>query len=260
MLDYCNLIFKLSIFLFLTRNFFFFIINNLFIISFIGHGLHFKKDCTGQSKNKKKQPLRIPVFSILDSEEEYFPCVAFLNVGLGDMKDTCEEEDIPLIDSRVITPMEEDPSTKKGKPEEDIITVQDSNMGKEDWELYTECDSFWKDGQRLTDSWYGIEKVPNDGFDDICLQGLSNIENNDAKAITGADVNVAPARSEVPNDGQDDLCLQGLLNIENNVDEGDNDVIRSLRNISVNFDNCDDDDDDDNFNDEFNKLMEDYHY
>ena len=86
----------------------------------------------------------------------------------------------------------------------------------------------------------------------ICLQRLSNIENNDAKAV-----NVAPARSEVPNDGQDDLCLQGLLNIENNVDEGDNDVIRSLRNISVNFDNGDDDDD---FNDEFNKLMEDYHY
>ena len=122
--------------------------------------------------------------------------------------DACEEEEnIPVIDSRVITPMEEDPYTKKGKPEEDIITVQDSDMEKEDWELYAERDSFWEDGQRLTDSWCGIEKVPIDGFDDICLQGLSNIENNDAKAVTGADVNVAPARSEVPNDGQDELCL-----------------------------------------------------
>ena len=203
---------------------------------------------------KKRQPLPIPVFSISDTEREDYSCVKYLNVGPGDMKDMCEEEDIPVIDSRVITPMEEDLSTKKEKPEKDIITVQDSNMEKEDWELYAECDSFWEDGQRLTDSWYGIERVSNDGFDDICLQGLSNIENNIAKAVTGADVNVAPAGSEDPNDGQDDLCLQGLSNIENNVDEGDNVVIQSLRNISANFDNFDD------FNDEFNKLMEDYHY
>ena len=200
----------------------------------------------GQFKNKKKQPLSISVFSISDSEEEAYPYVAFLNVGPGDMKNACEEEeeeeDIPVIDSRVITSMEEDSSTKKGKPEEDIITVQNSDMEKEDWEIYAERDSFWEDGQRLTDSLYGIEKVPNDGFDDICLQWLSNIENNDAKAVTGGDVNVAPARSEVPNDGEDDLCLQGLLNIENNVDNSDYDVIQSLRNISVNFDNGGDDD------------------
>ena len=205
-----------------------------------------------KSKNKKKkQPLPVPVFSISDTEEEDYPYAT-----PGDVKnawDEEEEEDIPMIDSWIITPT-------KGKPEEDIITVQDSDMEKKDWEIYAECDSFWEDGQRLTDSWYGIEKVPNDGFDDIRLQGLSNIENNDSKPFTDGDVNVVPALSEVPNDGEDDLCLQGLLNIENNVDKCDNDVIQSLRNISVNFDNGGGDDVDDDFNDEFNKLMNDYQY
>ena len=176
----------------------------------------------------------------------------------GDMKKACEEEaDIPVIDSRDITPMEEDSSTKKGTSEDDTITIQDSDMGKEDWEIYADRDSFWEDGQRLTDSWYGIEKVPNDGFDDICIQGLSNIENNYSKRVTDVDAKVALAMSEIPNDGEDDLCLKGILNIENN------DLIQSLRNISVNFDNGagdDIDDDDDDFNDEFNKVIGDYQY
>ena len=77
-----------------------------------------------------------------------------------------------MIDSQVITPMEEDPSTKKGKPEEDIITVQDSYMEKDDWEICAEFDSFWEEWQRLTDSWYGIEKVPNDGFDDMSSEAI----------------------------------------------------------------------------------------
>ena len=148
----------------------------------------------------------------------------------GDMKNVCEEEeDIPVIDSRVITPMEEDSSTKKGMSEDNIITIQDSDMGKEDWEIYAERDSFWEDGQRLTDSWYGIAKVPNDGFNDICLQWLSNIEDYDSKRVTDGDANVVPAMGEIPNDGGDDLCLQGLLNIENN------DVIQSFKKYQCKF-------------------------
>ena len=228
----------------------------------------------GKNKNKKKQPLPIPVFSIADTEEEDYPCVAFLNASPGDMKKACmvcpgdmkkaceeeEEEDIPVIDSRDATQMEEDSSTKKGMSEGNIISIQDSDMGKEDWEIYADRDSFWEDGQRLMDSWYGIEKVPDDGFDDICLQGLSNIENNYSKGVTDGDANVALAMSEIPNDGEDDLCLQGLLDIENN------DLIQCLRNISVNFDNGgggDDIDVDDDFNDDddkFNKVIADYQY
>ena len=44
-------------------------------------------------------------------------------------------------------------------------------------------DSFWEDGQRLTDSWYGIKKptgasVLDDDDDDVCVQGLLKVENN----------------------------------------------------------------------------------
>ena len=31
--------------------------------------------------------------------------------------------------------------------------------------MYADNSSFWEDGQRLTDSWYGYEKVPDDGLD-----------------------------------------------------------------------------------------------
>ena len=52
----------------------------------------------------------------------------------------------------------------------------------ENVEMLEEVDSPWEDGQRLTDSWYGIKKepeetVPDDG-NNLCVQGLLNLENN----------------------------------------------------------------------------------
>ena len=68
-------------------------------------------------------------------------------------------------------------------------------------------ESFGEDGQRLTDSWYRIKKTvgesvqndddDNDIDDDICVEGLLNMENNNNNLNYDSDVN---------DDDDDDIC------------------------------------------------------
>ena len=141
-----------------------------------------------------------------------------MNAGQGELKKDCDEEvDITVIDSRHITSMEvvSSSSKKEGILGDNSTTVDDSDMGKEDWEIYAGHDSFWEDGQRLTNSWYGIEKVPNDGLDEVCVQGMLNIENKNYIINTeNGGANLASTVSEILNDGEDELFLEAELNIE----------------------------------------------
>ena len=73
---------------------------------------------------------------ILDSDEDDI----FLDFEYGE-----DETDISLIDSR-----------EKGKNQTISISDDDEDENQED---YTKFSWFWEDGQRLTDSWYGIENV-----------------------------------------------------------------------------------------------------
>ena len=104
--------------------------------------MQFKKDARGLSKNKSKKSLPIPA----DTEEE--------------------EEDVPLINSLDIMSVQEQaaipettgqPTQPAEKSEKDrVITVLDSDRDKEeedDFEMLEYSESFWEDGQRLTDSW-----------------------------------------------------------------------------------------------------------
>ena len=120
--------------------------NNHFL-SFIGHGMQFKKDTRGLSKNKNRKSLPIPVIPVSGMEEE---------------------EDVPLINSLDIMLVQEQPAIPEttGQPtppsekseEHRVITILDSNRDKEeDFEMFEYSDSFGEDRQRLTDSWYGIK-------------------------------------------------------------------------------------------------------
>ena len=71
--------------------------------------------------------------------------------------------------------------------------------------MFEESDSFWEKGQRLTDSWYGIKKVPGesvlyDDNDDMCVQGLLNAENNNLNYVEGID----SAKDDDDDDDDDD--------------------------------------------------------
>ena len=181
-------------------------------------------------------PLPIPVLSISESEEEDegYPCIFFLNDNPTDVKQTCDEEvDVGVIDSRDVNQMDVDvdqassTSRKKGSSGDNMKNVDDSSMGKgkEDWDMYADHSSFWDDRQRLTDSWYGYEKVPNDGLDDIFIEGASNIENNNYVH----EAEIVPNDDEIPNDSVDNLLLQELVNIE-----AEESILQSLRTVSVN--------------------------
>ena len=93
--------------------------------------------------------------------------------------------------------------------------------------MYADNSLFWEDGQRLTDSWYGYEKVPDDGLDNIFIEGASNIENNNNNHIHESQS--APTDdSEIPDDGEDNLLLQELINIEN-----EESILQRLSTVSV---------------------------
>ena len=111
--------------------------------------MQFKKDVRGASKNKNKKSLPIPVIPVSDTEEE---------------------EDVPIINSLDIMSVQEQQTVPEttGQPtqpteksvEDRVITVPDSHSDKqeEDLDMSEYSDSFWEDGQRLIDSWYGIKK------------------------------------------------------------------------------------------------------
>ena len=109
------------------------------------------------------------------------------------------------------------------------VNCSSDEKGKEDWEVYADNSLFWEDGQRLTDSWYGYEKVPDDGLDNIFIEGASNIENNnhvhEAQSVPTDD-------SEIPDDGEDNLLLQELINIES-----EESILQRLSTVSVNSGN-----------------------
>ena len=129
-------------------------------LSFIGCWNYFKKYARGLSKNiRNKQPLPIPVFSVSDKDEEDFPAINSLDIAPLEEQKSTSEEDVPVINSQDIKLPEEWMSTQTGKSGKDtIIIIQDSDREKDDFEMHEESDSFWKDGQRLTDTWYGIKK------------------------------------------------------------------------------------------------------
>ena len=171
--------------------------------------------------------------------------------------DTGEEEDVPLINSLDIMSVQEQPAIPEttGQPtqtpeksEEDrLITIFDSDHDKEeeDFEMLEYSDSFWENGQRLTDSWYEIKNptgefiLDDDDDDDICAQGLLNVEN---------DNNNLNYNGDIDDDDDDDIYVQGLSNMENN-----NFVIDSAK-------DDDDIDDDDEFDTDLDKLMENHKY
>ena len=145
---------------------------------------------------------------------------------------------------------EEGTSTQTGKSGEDIITIQDSDREKEDWEMNEESDSFWEDGQRLTNSWYGIEKVTgekvsDDGYD-MCLQVLPKVENS----LNHADNDDAAAAAADDDDDDDNLCIQVSLNVENNNFDNSN-----IMNVNIIID-----DDAADFDEKFDKAVENYQY
>ena len=90
--------------------------------------------------------------------------------------------------------------------------------------MYADNSSFWEDGQRLTDSWYGYEKVPYDGLDHVFVEGVSDIENNNINEPQSIGID----NSEIPDDGVDNLLLRELINIEN-----EESVLQRLTGVSV---------------------------
>ena len=213
----------------------------IIFLSFIGRWNHFKNDARGLSKNiRNKQPLPIPVFSVSDTDEEDFPAINSLNIAPQEEQRSTSEEDVSVINSQDIKLPEERMSTQTGKSGEDtIITVQDSDREKDDFEMYEESDSFWEDSRRLTDSWYGIKKitgetVPDDSYDEMCLQALLNVENNN----NNNNLNRAS-----------NMGIQALLNVEN----------KNLNNTDIMNDDVVIDDDDD-FDEEFDKVVGNYQY
>ena len=103
--------------------------NYLFFIFIIGHGMQFKKDARGLSKNKNKKSLPIPV------------------IPVSDTKLLQEQPTIP------ITMVMGEPTPPSDMDKNDsAITILDCDREKEDFEMFEESDSFWEDEQRLTDS------------------------------------------------------------------------------------------------------------
>ena len=94
--------------------------------------------------------------------------------------------------------------------------------------MYADNSSFWEDGQRLTDSWYGYEKVPDDGFDHMFIEGVSDIENNKNNNHINESQSAPTDNSEIPDDGVDNLLLRELINIEN-----EESVLQRLTAVSV---------------------------
>ena len=185
-------------------------------------------------------PLLNPVLSTSESEEEddELPRIFF-----HDQNDVIkqlyedEEADVVVIDSREINRMDEcdnrAPSISRGvvssedKTEKNVNSSNDEK-GKDDWEVYADNSSFWEDGQRLTDSWYGYEKVPDDGFDHMFIEGVSDIENNNNNNHINESQSAPTDNSEIPDDGVDNLLLRELINIEN-----EESVLQRLTEVSV---------------------------
>ena len=177
--------------------------------------MQFKKDARGLSKNtKNKESLPIPVIPISDTDEEDVPLINSMNIKL------LQEQ--PTIQTTTGKDEATPPSDKD--KDDSVIPIHDRDQEKEeDFEMFEESDSFWEDGQRLIDSWYGIKKVPGES---------------------------------VPDDDNDDICVQGLLNVENS----------NLNYVEGIVSTKDDDDDDESmthdkeFDNEFDKIVENYEY
>ena len=146
-----------------------------------------------------------------------------------------EEEADVVIDSRESNKMDEcdnrAPSTSRGVVcSEDMmeknVNCSNDEKGKDDWEVYADNSLFWEDGQRLTDSWYEYEKVPDDGLDNI--EGVLDIENNNNNHHINESQSAPTDDSEIPDDGEDSLLLQELINIEN-----EESVLQRLTAVSV---------------------------
>ena len=217
-------------------------------------------------------PLPISVLSISESEEEDdgYPCIFFLNDNHSEVKQKCdeEEEDVAVIDSREVNQMgacdDQAFSTSRGEASSEDkmknVNCSSDEKGKEDWEMYADNSSFWEDGQRLTDSWYWYEKVPDDGLDDIFIEGASNVENNNYIH----EPQIAPIDgNEISDDGDDNLLLQELMNME-----AEESILQRLRTVSVNSGNIQEcrNNDDDNVgaggfsidDDSFDKVISEY--
>ena len=123
-------------------------------------------------------PLLNPVLSLsseLEEEDDEPPCILF-HAQNDVIKHLYEDEgaDVVVFDSRENNRMNDcdnQPSSMsrgtvslEDKMEKNVNSSNDEE-GKDDWEVYADNSSFWEDGQRLTNSWYGYEKVPDDGFD-----------------------------------------------------------------------------------------------
>ena len=79
--------------------------------------------------------------------------------------------------------------------------------------MFEDSDSFWEDGQRLTDSWYGIKKVPGEP---VPNDDKSDSFREDGQRFTDSWYGIKKVPGEsVPDDDNDDMCVQGLLNVEN---------------------------------------------
>ena len=117
-------------------------VNNYFFLCFVGSWMQFKKDARGLSKNKNKKSLPIPVIPVSDTEEENVPVINSL-----DIMSVQEKPAIPETTGQPTQPAE------KSK-EDRVITVpnSDHNKEEEDFEMLEYSESFWEDGQRLTDS------------------------------------------------------------------------------------------------------------
>ena len=207
----------------------------------------------------------------LEEEDDEFPCIFF-----RDQNDVVkqlyedEEADVVVIDSREINRMDEcdnrPPSISRGvvsledKTEKNVNSSNDEK-GKNDWEVYADNSSFWEDGRRLTDSWYGYEKVRDDGLDHMIIEGVSDIENNNINESQS----VSTDNSEIPDDGADNLLLREPINIEN-----EESVLQRLTTVSVNSSNievCGNNSDDNvgaggfSINDDsFDKVISEYAY
>ena len=127
---------------------------------------------------KKILPLLNQVLSLSseleeEDDEPYVSCFILKNDVVKHMYED-EEVDVVVIDSRENNTMDDCDnqacSMSRGmvsleeKIEKNVNNSNDEK-GKDDWEVYADNSSFWEDGQRLTNSWYGYEKVPVDGFD-----------------------------------------------------------------------------------------------
>ena len=140
--------------------------------------MQFKKDARGLGTNTKIS-LPIPVIPILDTDEEDVPLINSLDIKLLQEK----------LTSQTSTGKDEPtPPSDKDKDDSVIPNHDHDQEKKDDIEMFEESDSFWEDGERLTDSCYGIknvpvESVPDDDNDETCVQGLINLENSNLNYV-----------------------------------------------------------------------------